>query len=267
MTDDFRKALITISDVVNNRPSPLRAFDQIFMKERDMVWQADFVAKKFRGLSVVFVGDGDSIALSVVHLWKSRCLLHRPKHLRVLDFDERIVNAINRFAARRGYSEYIVAELYNVANPMPQRLLARADAFYTNPPFGSSNGGESVVAFLNRGIESVHDRGVGAVVIADDRSLDWTQRVLHRTKAELLDNDFVVTEIGDQRHHYYLDDAPRLRSCTLMARRTRPRAGLPVSRPLRASSFRDFYGRKQHLKLGFVRDGNDPERESTRLVS
>jgi len=111
MTDDFRKALITISDVVKNRPSPLRAFDQIFMKERDMVRQAGFISRKFRDLSVVFVGDGDSIALSILHLWNSRYLRHRPKQLLVLDFDERIVNAVNGFAGRHGYSHFSVAEL------------------------------------------------------------------------------------------------------------------------------------------------------------
>jgi predicted methyltransferase len=267
MTDDFRKALNTISDVVRNRPSPLRAFDQIFMKERDMVRQAGFIARKFRDLSVVFIGDGDSIALSVVHLWKSGCLRYHPKKLLVLDFDERIVNAINRFAARRGYSHLILAELYNVADPMPQRLLARGDAFYTNPPWGSKNDGKSVLAFLNRGIESVHDRGAGAVVIAHDPSLDWTLRVLHRTQREILENDFVVNEMGAQRHHYYLDDAPRLQSCTLMVRRIRPRGGAPISLPLTAPSFTHFYGRNQHLKHGFVSDDNYAEREPTGLIS
>jgi predicted methyltransferase len=267
MTDDFRKALKTISDVVNNRPPPIRAFDQIYMKERDMVRQAVFIAKKFRDLSVVFVGDGDSIALSIVHLWASRYLRHRPKHLLVLDFDERIVNAINRFAAGHGYSRFIVAELYSVADPMPRWHLATADAFYTNPPWGSSNDGESVVTFLNRGIESVHDRGSGAVVIAHNHSIGWTQRVLHRTQLELLKSDFVVDEIGAQRHHYYLADAPKLQSCTLMARRIRLRIGIPISRPLKASSFRNFYGRNKHLMVHFVLDGDDPERQSTDLVS
>ena len=232
-----------------------------------MVRQAGFISRKFRDLSVVFVGDGDSIALSILHLWNSRYLRHRPKQLLVLDFDERIVNAVNGFAGRHGYSHFIVAELYNVADPMPRRLLAKADAFYTNPPWGSVNDGESVVAFVNRGIESVHDRGAGAVVIAHDLSLGWAQRVLHRTQMELLENDFVVNEIGAQRHHYYLDDAPQLQSRTLLARRLRPRIGAPNSRPLNARSFIDFYGRNQHLRRGFVLDRNYLERESPGLVS
>jgi predicted methyltransferase len=226
------------------------------------VRQVRFIAKRFCNLRVVFIGDGDSIALSVVHLWKCRSLRQRPKQLLVLDFDERIVNSINRFAARHGYSSIIHAELYNVADPLPPHLLAKADAFYTNPPWGSSNEGESVVAFLNRGIESVHDCGLGAVVIAHDPSTDWTLRVLHRTETELLQNDFVVNEMGEQRQHYYLDDIPKLQSCTLMASRIRPRRSAPISWPLKPSSFRRFYGRSQHLVRGFVSDKNVYELES-----
>ena len=232
-----------------------------------MVRQARFIARQFRDLNVVFVGDGDSIALGIIHLWQSGCLTRGPRHVRVLDFDERIVNFIGGFAARRGYEHLITAKLYNVADPLPCRLLAKADVFYTNPPWGSSNNGESVVAFLNRGIEAVHNRGAGAVVIAHDPLRDWAQRVLHRTQVELLENDFVVNEIGAQRHHYYLDDAPELQSCTLMARRILPRADAPTSWPLRASSFRNFYGRNQHLRVQYVFDDKNPERESTGLFS
>jgi N4-bis(aminopropyl)spermidine synthase len=38
---DLRQAINAISDVVQNRPAPLREFDQIFMKAGDMVLQSD----------------------------------------------------------------------------------------------------------------------------------------------------------------------------------------------------------------------------------
>jgi predicted methyltransferase len=68
MALDFREALNAISDVVQNRPAPLREFDQIYMKVADLVIQAEFIARKFDGLDTVFIGDGDSISLSTMHL-------------------------------------------------------------------------------------------------------------------------------------------------------------------------------------------------------
>ena len=262
MNDLSKKALTVVLDVVRNRPAPLRQFDQIFMKERDMVRQARFIARQFRNLNVVFVGDGDAIALSITHLWRRGCLPRGPKHVTVLDFDGRVINSIRRFAERNGYEHLIAAELYNVADPLPHWLLGKADAFYTNPPWGSKNKGRSILAFLDRGIESVHNSGRAAVVIADDDSRSWTQQVLHRTQVMLLKKGFVMKTMGQQRHHYYLAEAPDLQSTTLIARRVRPSRRLSASLPLSARSFVDFYGQGKHLSVRYVSDDGDHREHS-----
>ena len=40
---DLKAAINAISDVVQNRPRPLRELDQIYMKSGDMVMQIEFV--------------------------------------------------------------------------------------------------------------------------------------------------------------------------------------------------------------------------------
>ena len=45
MKFDLRNAINSISDVVMNRPAPLREFDQIYMKVADMVIQAEYPRK------------------------------------------------------------------------------------------------------------------------------------------------------------------------------------------------------------------------------
>ena len=40
---DLRAAINAVSDVVQNRPRPLREFDQIYMKSADMVLQSEIV--------------------------------------------------------------------------------------------------------------------------------------------------------------------------------------------------------------------------------
>jgi N4-bis(aminopropyl)spermidine synthase len=111
---------------------------------------------------------------------------------------------------------------------LPWHILPKADAFYTNPPWGASNGGESVIAFLDRGIEAVHDQGQGAVVIGDDPKIPWTQEVLQRTQRAFLSSGFVISELHPQWQMYHLDDAPNLHSCALVVRRIEPRLASPA---------------------------------------
>ncbi|SDH78112.1 Protein of unknown function DUF43 [Paraburkholderia steynii] len=119
MNFDLRNAINAISDVVQNRPPPLREFDQIYMKVADMVVQAEYVARVFDGKDVVFVGDGDGIALSAAHLKAQDVISYGPKSITLLDFDERIVQSFRRFGEKLRDRVQISAHLYNVADPLP----------------------------------------------------------------------------------------------------------------------------------------------------
>ncbi len=99
---NWRQAMNAISDVVYNRPPSIRLYDQIYMKAGDLACQAELVARKFHEKHVIFIGDGDSVALSMVHLKAEDIIDYGPTTILVLDFDERIVNSINRFAAANG---------------------------------------------------------------------------------------------------------------------------------------------------------------------
>jgi N4-bis(aminopropyl)spermidine synthase len=129
---DFRSCLYGLSDVIINRPTPLRVFDQIYMKLPDMLLQAELTAQWCDGKTVLFIGDGDAIALAMMHLSNQKRIKGQPKHATVLDFDERIVNSVNHFASKFGMTDKIHAELYNVADPLPEVHWGRYDAFYTN---------------------------------------------------------------------------------------------------------------------------------------
>src|SRR5207244_4937937 len=111
MSIDFRSCLNALSDVIINRPPPLRHFDQIYMKLPDMLLQAELIGRWFDGKRVLFVGDGDAIALSLVHLHSQQLLPNGPSFVKVVDFDQRIVNSINHFAENYGLKEFISTEL------------------------------------------------------------------------------------------------------------------------------------------------------------
>src|SRR3954466_7857124 len=97
---DLREAINAVSDVVQNRPRPIRKFDQIYMKSGDMVLQAELVASWADNERLAFIGDGDAISVSVAYLRKRGLIDYGPAQITVFDFDQRIVNAVKRFAER-----------------------------------------------------------------------------------------------------------------------------------------------------------------------
>lgn len=249
---DLRIALNALSDVIENRPLPLREFDQIYMKAGDMVVHTEFVARRFRDRDVVFVGDGDAIALAVVHFMKQGIIDYGPRSVTVLDFDQRMVGSIQRFAADYEYEDVIRAQLYNVIDAVPEELLRSFGAFHINPPWGEHNDGESVVVFLERAIQMLDVGGTGIVVIADDKNLPWTNRVLSRTQERAITGGMIVEEMIPALHSYHLEDAPDLRSCTLIFRKIGPDS--IENERLHDERLENFYGRTRSLRVQYVRE-------------
>lgn len=251
---DLRQAINAVSDVIQNRPQPLREFDQIYMKAGDMVLQTSLIAQRFAGRKLLFMGDGDSISLCLAYLMKRKVIETGPESILVLDFDERMVKAVERFADREGISDRIQSRLYNCIDCLPPELIGQFNAFYTNPPWGAHNDGESVKVFVERCIEASSADAVGVVVIADDPTLLWSQKVLAETQAFALEKDFYVQEMQTKLHEYHLDDAPDLRSCNLFLRSLPDRNLAQKSYDLHQSRLEDFYGRSQNLRVHYVRE-------------
>jgi predicted methyltransferase len=249
---DLKAAINAISDVVQNRPRPIREFDQIYMKTGDMVMQSEFVASWADGKRLAFIGDGDSISVCVAYLHARGIVGYGPSMTTVFDFDERIVEAINRFADQERL-ENLQAVLYNCIDALPRTKVF--ECFYTNPPWGASNNGASVNLFAQRGIEALQNQGQGMIVIADDDELDWPQEVLYQVQAFASQRGYYVSRMMPRLHSYHLDDAPELRSCNLIIK-ARPRnAQVAGSQPIRDRTRLDnFYGRDNQPRVRYVRE-------------
>lgn len=250
---DLRAALNAVSDVVQNRPRPLRELDQIYMKSGDMVMQSQFVAKWADGKRLAFIGDGDAISVCVAYLKKRKIVPYGPTKILVYDFDERIVQAVKRFADRERL-DGLDAQLYNCIDPIS--ASPAFDCFYTNPPWGASNEGASVKAFVRRGMEVVSYAGEGMVVIADDHELEWPQVVLANTQKFALEKGFYVQRMMSKVHLYHLDDNPDLRSCNLMLKSLpgNENVAREPSTAIAAAEMEKFYGRDGRLKVRYVRE-------------
>jgi predicted methyltransferase len=250
---DLKAAINAVSDVVQNRPRPLREFDQIYMKTGDMVMQSEFIGRWADGKRLAFIGDGDAISVCTAYLSAKGILDAGPAHTTVFDFDERIVSAINRFADHERIDN-LDAVLYNCLDAFPS-VERPFDCFYTNPPWGASNDGESVKVFVQRGLEALEYTGQGVIVIADDPEIDWPKRVLHRVQQFAIENDFYVNRMMPQLHSYHLDDAPDLRSCNLII------SSLPGTGPKSDSAnisdpqqLAHFYGQSAVPYVHYVRE-------------
>ncbi len=248
---DLRKAINAVSDVVQNRPRPLRVFDQIHMKTGDMVLQSEMIADWADGKRLAFIGDGDAISVCVAYLRARDVLNFGPSHITVFDFDERTVEAVMNFADRERIAN-LDARLYNVLDAMePGELF---DCFYTNPPWGASNNGESVNVFVERGMEATGHAGEGVVVIADDDELPWPKHVLASVQGFAAREGFYVSKMQRKLHEYHLDDAPELKSCNLyltaLPGNPAKSASAAITDPRRLEH---FYGLSQEPRVRYVR--------------
>ncbi len=249
---DLRAAMNAISDVVQNRPRPLRELDQIYMKAGDMVMQSEFIAKWANNKRLAFIGDGDAISVCVAYLQQRGIIDYGPSKITVFDFDERIVGAVNRFADKERLDN-LDAILYNCLDALP--TSNSFDLFYTNPPWGASNTGESVKVFAQRGMEVIGYEGGGAIVIADDEELEWPKQVLASVQGFAVAQGFFVCRMMPRLHLYHLDDAPKLRSCNLIIASTpnngRETKSEAISDPRRLEN---FYGQSQAPRVRYVRE-------------
>jgi len=253
MTDiDLREAVNAISDVIQNRPRPLRQYDQIYMRAGDMVLQSEYVAHWADGRRLAFLGDGDAISVAVAYLKRRDILGYGPEKIDVFDFDERIVQAVKRFADRERI-KCLDAHLYNVIDPL--EASDEYDCFYTNPPWGASNGGDSVNAFAQRGFELIGHSGEGLVVIADrEPEMPWTEHVLANVQRFASERGFYVSRMVQRLHSYHLDDSPELRSCNLELRSVPGNLARPRSGRIERSRLESFYGESDTPEVRYVRE-------------
>jgi len=250
---NLKDAINAVSDVVQNRPRPLRDFDQIYMKTGDMVLQSELVARWANGKRLAFIGDGDAISVCVTLLKHRKIFDEGPSLVTVFDFDGRICSAIERFADQERL-ETLRSVHYNCADALPSDMLGKFDCFYTNPPWGASNSGESVKAFMQRGFEATGYSGEGLVVIADDHVQEWPQHVLAAAQRFGLDSHQFIQKMQSRMHLYHLDDNPDLRSCNLFFKALPVQHGPVESKPLSADRLANFYGRGRPLEIRYVRE-------------
>jgi predicted methyltransferase len=144
------------------------------------------------------MGDGDHISVL--------CGIYaQPKSITVLDTDPRIVKNIKEIGKK--YKVKINTFQYDVLKPLPEKFLKKFNFFYTNPPYGSKNTGQSGIVFISRCIEACKYPSEGCIVLPHDNERPWTREVMENTQKFLLKQGWIIVEKLVGLHIYYLDDA------------------------------------------------------------
>ncbi len=229
------------------RPLALRAYDQIPMRSEDLIRQVRLVAPLLADRAVAFVGDYDSASalIGLLGAHDAPC----PSHMLVLDFDDRVLATLEMIARRHGFADRLEVRRYNVFDPVPPDLVGRYDWFYTNPPYGASNNGESGRLFIARGCELVRRDGRGCIILPDDANRPWTRRAMMATQQFMAAHNWLVRAKLDDMHHYHLDDDPHLASSLLLVEHVADaygvRRAMPyIGRRVQAPEIPHFYGRR-----------------------
>ena len=159
-------------DITKKRPEPLKGLDQVYMRSDSLVKTVFYLTKFVNDKKILLLGDDD---LASLH-FSRYCT---PKKITVLDIDLRILKHIEANARKYGLNIDVLK--YDVLLALPEGLLGSFDFFYTNPPYGKNNSGDSCKTFVLRGIESIRVGGYGAFVIASDSVGDWARVAKERT--------------------------------------------------------------------------------------
>lgn len=187
MTDSF------IQIIHKDRPEPLKELDQVHMVPSSLratyFKLSDYITDK----NIVLIGDDDLMSLVFYNFCK-------PRNTIVLDIDKRILNHIDKLSKKFGFKVSTIR--YNVLNSLPKSVLESSDFFYTNPPFGSKNKGDSCKAFILRGIEACKIGQYGAFVLPLREQNKWAKEVINETLKFVNKNGCTLVEIVRGLHQY-----------------------------------------------------------------
>lgn len=208
-----------LSALERNRPEALRDFDQIPMLGTDLLCQIKLIAPLLANKSVAFVGDHDGSSL-LLGLLSSKGFVQAPARMTLLDFDERLLAKARGLAKEYGFHDLLETRPYNVFHPEPTDLKGQFDAFYTNPPYGASNGGESARLFIVRGCNLTHpEAATGYMLLPSDAKRPWTQRAMYLTQYFFIAHGWRIMTQLPNMHRYHLDDDKTLTSSLLITER------------------------------------------------
>jgi hypothetical protein len=129
------------AEVSRTRPRATTLYDQGYMTVNSVFRRVSLIARMgdAHGKRIAILGDDDLLSVAMA-------LTTEPRHVTVLEIDERLVGFINKTSADLGLP--ITAAPWDLRNPLPARYKGRFDTFVTDP----SETMPGLKMFLSRGL-------------------------------------------------------------------------------------------------------------------
>jgi predicted methyltransferase len=136
--------LLSISDVVEKMPKPIKHLDHVSAKPNTCARRAFFLSEYYDLIEseILFLGDHDLTSIALAHF--------QPEiDITVVDIDERLLSYINTVATNKNFKIRTVFADFRVE--LPRSLLESFDLVFTDPPYSPTG----IKLFLKRGLESL----------------------------------------------------------------------------------------------------------------
>jgi S-adenosylmethionine decarboxylase proenzyme len=186
-----------LHELLADRPPPNFDFDQGAITPEDALIRASFIEDRgdLTGRSLLFIGDFDLLSLPLV-------MTGKPERVVVLDIDTRVVEFLNRTAAKHGFP--LEARNWDVRLPLPADLEGQFDVFLCDPVETLPG----IRLFLSRGVAGL--RGAGTAAYVGLTTLEASRRKWYEIQRACHDMGFVVTDARRRFSGYPdHDEAPR----------------------------------------------------------
>ncbi|MHA1590038.1 MAG: bis-aminopropyl spermidine synthase family protein [Candidatus Njordarchaeales archaeon] len=130
--------------IVKDRPEAVKEYDQGYVNSETTLARIAFMDLRgdLRGKNLLILGDDDLVSIAAG-------LTGLPKHIAVVEIDERLTSFIKRVAEEYGFD--VAVYTMDLRNPLPEELVGKFDTFQTDPP-------ETLPAlklFIGRGIAAL----------------------------------------------------------------------------------------------------------------
>ncbi|MGD9401831.1 MAG: bis-aminopropyl spermidine synthase family protein [bacterium] len=112
--------------VIRRRPRTAAIYDQGYMTLNSVFRRVSLIARMgdASGKRIAVLGDDDLMSVAL-------CLTVQPRHVNVLEVDERLVNLIGEVAGESGLP--ITVDRWDLRDPLPAKYKGQFDTFVTDP--------------------------------------------------------------------------------------------------------------------------------------
>lgn len=178
----FAEVLRDFLKIAENRPEAIEKYDQGFISPEGIVRRLSFIQERGDLLDsrIFVVGDDDLFSIAAA-------LTGLPKEIQVGEIDERLVDFINKIGEK--YSLPIEATVFDVQEPLPEKLSKRFDIFVMDPVETIPG----LTLFLSRGVSSL--KGKGCSGYFGITTLEASRKKWYKIEKIIHDMGFVITDL------------------------------------------------------------------------